>query len=86
MTSKIAELVPKGNAPKKETKFVLHVTAGDANWTPTPKEMTKLKRDFLKAIKSDGKSVVVTRSGVDARILYDAYDDEGCDCNGNCEG
>jgi hypothetical protein len=53
-------------------KTILHITAGDDNWTPTTRELNaltqKFKRAILKASPTD-TPVVATRSAVKAQVV-----------------
>lgn len=53
-------------------KTILHITAGDDNWTPTTQELAKLTRQFRKALKEtsqDDTAVIATRNSVVATVI-----------------
>jgi hypothetical protein len=53
-------------------KTILHITAGDDNWTPTGKEQTAIANKFKRAILNatpNHTPVVVTRNGVRAEVV-----------------
>jgi hypothetical protein len=53
-------------------KTILHVTAGDDNWTPTQKEINALRNKFKRAMnaaKIGHTPVIVTRDGISARLV-----------------
>lgn len=56
-------------------KTILHITAGDDNWTPTEKELTAIANKFRRAMKAATPThtpVVPTRNGVHAQVIeYD---------------
>jgi hypothetical protein len=56
-------------------KTILHITAGDDNWTPTEKELKSIADKFRRALRSATPThtpVVSTRNGVKVEIVeYD---------------
>jgi hypothetical protein len=56
-------------------KTILHITAGDDNWTPTEKELKSIADKFRRAIKAATPThtpVVPTRNGVHVQVVeYD---------------
>lgn len=53
-------------------KTIIHITAGDDNWTPTSKEQTAIANKFKRAIANatpNNTPVVVTRNGVKAEVV-----------------
>lgn len=53
-------------------KTILHITAGDDNWTPTEKELTAIANKFRRAMKAATLThtpVVPTRKGVHVQVV-----------------
>lgn len=61
----------------KVQRTMLHITAGDENWTPTEKELDDIKKEFLN-VKYDknGIGYAATRNGVFARNVCEFEADE----------
>lgn len=59
-------------------KTILHITAGDDNWTPTTQELTAITNKFKRAIANATPThtpVVATRNSVVATVIeYDPQD------------
>lgn len=51
------------------TRSILHITAGSDTWQPTIEVMNTLVEMFQAAILSPDGAVVVTRTGVTAKVL-----------------
>lgn len=47
---------------------IIHITAGNDNWTPTPEELTDIATLFQSAILDSNGVVLVTRTGVSAEV------------------
>ena len=59
-------------------KTIIHIEAGDKNWTPTTRELTSLTRNLRKCLKAtapDDTAVFTTRNGVKVTVIeFDPID------------
>jgi hypothetical protein len=58
-------------------KTIIHIEAGDDNWTPTTKELAALTRHLRRTLKGttpDDTAVFTTRNGVKVSVIeFDPY-------------
>lgn len=50
-------------------RTIIHLQAGDENWTPTKRELRTLRKQFQDAALNPNGGVVATRAGVYVNVL-----------------